>query len=57
MSKNLEVAQWASRVIAKLAFDFPDYNLLQNGWDWFVGEGQGLHISLLGLKRHPDLKE
>lgn len=57
VSKSFEVAEWAARLFSKLAFEFGDNILLMHAWEWFVGaEGQGLNMTLLGLKRHPDLK-
>lgn len=56
VSKSFDVAEWAARLFSKLALEFADSNLLMNAWEWFVGEGQGLSTTLLGLKRHPDLK-
>lgn len=31
--------------------------MLAAGWEWFVGENGGLVTALLGLKRHPDLRD
>lgn len=40
-----------------MAFEFGDNQLLAAGWEWFVGENGGLATTLLGLKRHPDLRD
>jgi hypothetical protein len=33
-------------------------NQILLAWDWFVNEdGGGLYTALMGLKRHPDLRE
>jgi len=55
VSKSFDVAEWASRLFSKLAFEFGDNNLLSHSWEWFVGESGGLNTTLLSLKRHPDL--
>lgn len=57
VSKSFEVAEWAARLFSKLAFEFGENIILYHAWEWFVGpEGQGLNMLLLGLKRHPDIK-
>ncbi|KAL4496244.1 hypothetical protein ABPG72_012981 [Tetrahymena utriculariae] len=57
VSKSFEVATWAARLFSKLALEFSESNLLTVSWDWFVGENGGLNTTLLGLKRHPDMKD
>lgn len=66
VSKNYDVAVWTAKLLSKLALDFSENNLLMNAWEWFVSENGGkfwinqllgLPTCLLGLKRHPDLKE
>ncbi|KAL4446642.1 hypothetical protein ABPG74_005580 [Tetrahymena malaccensis] len=57
VSKSYEVATWAARLFSKLALEFSESNLLTVSWDWFVGENGGLNTTLLGLKRHPDMKD
>jgi len=54
-SKNEDVAQWACRLLAKLAFDFSNIELLPAAWEWFVNENGGLYATLACLKRHPDV--
>ena len=44
-------------MFSKLAFELAETSLLNVAWEWFVGEGNGLNTTLLGLKRHPDLKD
>lgn len=44
-------------MFSRLAFEFGDGNLLTASWDWFVSENGGLNTTLLGLKRHPELRE
>lgn len=57
VSKNFEVAQWACRLFSKIAFEIYETNLLIFAWEWFVGDNGGFHTVLLGMKRHPDLRE
>jgi hypothetical protein len=57
VSKNMEVASWSARFFSKIAFELGETNLFAGCWDWFISEHGGLSTSLLGLKRHPDLKE
>jgi hypothetical protein len=57
VSKNFDVAVWTAKLLSKLALDFSENNLLMNAWEWFVSDNGGLPTCLLGLKRHPDLKD
>lgn len=38
LSKNIEVVQWTCKVFSRLAMDLEERGLLQQLWDWFVGE-------------------
>ncbi|EGR31584.1 hypothetical protein IMG5_106360 [Ichthyophthirius multifiliis] len=57
ISKNIEVSSWTARLFSKMGFELADTNLFSTCWDWFISEHGGLQTCLLGLKRHPDLKE
>ncbi len=57
VSKSFEVAQWTARLFSKLAFELGTINLINSAWDWFIGENGGLNIIILGLKRHPLIRD
>ena len=57
LSKNFEVAEWTSRVLAKFGFEFANLDLLGTAWDWFTVKNGGLETSILCLKRHPKMDE
>ena len=39
LSKNFEVAEWASRVLAKLGYGLADVDLLGTAWEWLSSGG------------------
>ncbi|KRW98303.1 Armadillo-type fold [Pseudocohnilembus persalinus] len=58
VSKNLDICQWAFRFYSKVAYEMDDKQMLNLTWEWFSDEQQGgLKSFLLGLQRHPDVKE
>jgi len=60
VSKNYEVALWASRLLSKLSFLIAhnkDRKLLKYGYKWFVSNYGGLHSCILSLRRHNYTRE
>lgn len=53
-SKNEEVAQWACKVIAKLAFELSDDVLSKEAWEWFVAVNGGIFAFFACLEHFPD---
>lgn len=55
LSKSEEVAQWACRILSRIAHDLANRDLLPLAYDWFVKEAGGLETTHLALERHPKL--
>jgi len=56
-SKDFEVADWTSRVLVKLGYEFANMDLLGSAWDWFSNDNGGIKACILSLKRHPKMNE
>jgi hypothetical protein len=60
VSKNYEVALWASRLLSKLAYHIAHGKnklLLEVGYNWFISRFGGLHSAILSIRRHNDIRE
>lgn len=57
LSKSEEVAQWACRLLSRIAHELANRDLLPLAYDWFVREAGGLSTTLLALTRHPKLNQ
>lgn len=57
LSKSEEVAQWGCRLLARIAHELADRQLLPLAYDWFVREAGGLATTALALGRHPKLNQ
>jgi hypothetical protein len=57
LSKSEEVAQWGCRLLARIAHELADRQLLPLAYDWFVRDAGGLATTALALGRHPKLNQ
>ena len=57
LSKSEEVAQWACRLLSRIAHELANHDMLPLAYDWFVREAGGLSTAVLGLTRHPKLNQ
>lgn len=51
-SKSPEVAAWTAKVLARIARDLADSELVRHLWDWFLAPDGGLDSSLYCLQKH-----
>lgn len=53
LSKNYDVAVWCCRLLAKMAYDFSNNDMIGPAWDWFINLNDGgIEPCLQCVKRH-----
>ena len=60
VSKNYEVAKWASMLLSKISYlivNNKEKKLLTIAYHWFVSKYGGLHSCILSLRRHNNIRE
>lgn len=55
-SGSEQVALWASRILAKVAFEVSNTDILPQTYQWFVKEHGGLQACVYCLQRHKSIK-